>query len=237
MADIKEIIPFTYKWEGGLSKATSDKASKNPSPYTYKGTTGWHTNKGVTYTTFKSLAPKLGYQDTADNFLTMPSDIWLKIAKQGYWDIINLDALNSQAIANLMFSWQWGSGYGWRNRVQSYLKSKGINWSINDLKGLPTILNNLTSKQGEKQTFDDLLEQKKQFLLSLGQPANEKGWLRRLEDLKNYSYTFLGKTAELAKQTVQQGVDVVKKKPLMTIALTAITVVAIYILYKQLKNK
>ena len=208
MAQIKEIIPFTYKWEGGLSRATTDKASKNPSPYVYKGVSGWHTNKGVTYSTFKSLAPKLGYKDTSDNFLTMPEDIWLKIAKNGYWDIINLDALKSQAIANIMFSWMWGSGYAWRNRVQKYLQSKGISWSISDLKGLPNKLNELSEKQGEKLTFDELLEQKKQFLLSLGQPANEKGWLRRLEDLKNYSYTLIGKTAEVAKK----GAEVVKKK-------------------------
>jgi len=45
MADIKYITGFTEKWEGGLSRATTDTASKNPSPYTYKGQTGWHTNK------------------------------------------------------------------------------------------------------------------------------------------------------------------------------------------------
>jgi hypothetical protein len=226
MADIKYITGFTEKWEGGLSRATTDTASKNPSPYTYKGQTGWHTNKGITYGSFKSLSAKLNYKDTADNFLNMPEDIWLKIAKNGYWDIINLDAVKSQAIANLMFSWQWGSGYSWRNRVQKYLVSKGINWSISDLKGLPNKLNELSDKQGEKQTFDELLEQKKEFLLSLGQPANEKGWLRRLEDLKNYSYTLLGKTTEI-----------LKKNLIPTILITTALLVGSYILYKTLKQK
>jgi hypothetical protein len=226
MADIKYITGFTEKWEGGLSRATTDTASKNPSPYTYKGQTGWHTNKGITYGSFKSLSAKLNYKDTADNFLNMPEDIWLKIAKNGYWDIINLDAVKSQAIANLMFSWQWGSGYSWRNRVQKYLVSKGINWSISDLKGLPNKLNELSDKQGEKQTFDELLEQKKEFLLSLGQPANEKGWLRRLEDLKNYSYTLLGKTTEILKKNLIQ-----------TILITTALLVGSYILYKTLKQK
>jgi hypothetical protein len=234
MADIKYITDFTKKWEGGLSRATTDKASKNPSPYVYKGQTGWHTNKGVTYTSFKSLAPKLGYKDTAENFLTMPEDIWLKIAKVGYWDVINLDNLKSQAIANLMFSWQWGSGYGWRNRVQNYLKSKGIDWSIKDLNGLSNKLNELSDKQGEKQTFDDLIEQKKQFLLSLNQPANEKGWLRRLDDLKNSGYSFLGKTVQVAKK----GVEIAKQNPLPTILITVALVLGSYILYKTvIKNK
>lgn len=226
MADIKYIIPFTYKWEGGLSRATTDKASANPSPYVYKGQTGWHTNKGVTYTAFKSLAPKLGYKDTSQNFLTMPEDIWLKIAKNGYWDIINLDNLKSQALANLMFSWQWGSGYAWRNRVKNYLLSKGISWNIGDLKGLSDKLNQLVSKQGEKQTFDDLIEQKKQFLLSLNQPANEKGWLRRLEDLKSYSYGLLGKS-----------IEVVKRNIIPTILITAALAFGGYILINKLKNK
>jgi len=128
MADIKYIIPFTYKWEGGLSNAKTDSASANPSPYIYKGVGGWHTNKGVTYPVFKAGASKYGYADTSDNFLTMPEDIWLKIAKGGFWDKLNLDTLKSQAVANVLFSWQWGSGYGWITRVSDYLKSKGINW-------------------------------------------------------------------------------------------------------------
>lgn len=221
MAQIKYIIPFTYKWEGGLSKATTDTASKNPSPYTYKGQTGWHTNKGVTYGSFKSLSPKLGYKDTADNFINMPEDIWLKIAKNGYWDVINLDAVKSQAIANLMFSWQWGSGYSWRNRIQKYLESKGINWSVSDLQGLPNKLNQLSDKQGEKKTFDELVEQKKQFLLSLGQPANEKGWLNRLEDLRKYSYGLIGK---------------IKQNPIPTAIITASLIVGLYILIKTIKK-
>jgi lysozyme family protein len=225
MAEIKYIIPFTYKWEGGLSRATTDTASKNPSPYTYKGQTGWHTNKGITYSAFKSLATKLGYQDTADNFLNMPQNIWLKIAKNGYWDIINLDAVKSQPIANVMFSWQWGSGYSWRNRVQKYLASKGINWSISDLKGLPNKLNELSEKQGEKKTFDELIEQKKQFLLSLNQPANEKGWLRRLEDLRTSSYDLLGK-----------GAEIVKKNLIPTIAITFALIAGGYLLYKTIKK-
>jgi hypothetical protein len=237
MAQIREIIPFTYKWEGGLSRATTDKASRNPSPYVYNGQKGWHTNKGVTYSTFKSLAPKLGYSDTSNNFLTMPEDIWLKIAKNGYWDIINLDAVKSQAIANIMFSWMWGSGYAWRNRIQKYLQSKGISWNISDLKGLPNKLNDLTDKQGEKQTFDELIEQKKQFLLSLGQPANEKGWMNRLNDLKNYSYTLFGKTVQATKNVAKESTEIVKKNITPTILITTALLLGSVILYKTLKQK
>lgn len=217
MADIKYIIPFTKGWEGGLSNDKNDRASENPSPYEHKGQMGWHTNKGVTYAAFKSNAPKLGYQDTASNFLVMPDDVWLKIAKQKYWDVVGLDSVKSQAVANVMFSWQWGSGYAWVPRVSKYLNSKGIKWNGGkwvgstikldpDFKQITSNLNLLIDKQGEKQTFDDLANQKKEFLLSLkgtkANPVTDKypqgvytnGWMNRLKDLQTYSYTLFGKT-------------------------------------------
>ena len=230
MADIKAIIPFTYKWEGGLSRATTDTASKNPSPYEYKGVKGWHTNKGITYPVFKEGSKTLGYEDNAQNFLTMPEDIWLKIAKNKFWDVLKLDTVKSQAVANLMFSWIWGSGYAWRNRMVNYLKTKGIDWNKNDFSALAKNLNSLTDKEGEKKIFDELVEQKKQFLLSLNQPANEKGWLRRLDDLKNYSYTLIGKTFEATKETI-------KRHPLRTIAVAALLVVGGYFAYVKLIKK
>lgn len=260
MADIKYIIPFTYKWEGGLSRDPNDNAAKNPaniSPYTIDGKTGWHTNKGVTYSVFKSGASKYGYQDTLENFKNMPHDIWLKIAKAGYWDTLKLDSLKSQAVANMMFSWCWGSGYAWIPRVSAYLKTKGINWTggsyvggrlklASDFGQISNKLNELIDKQGEKQTFDDLAEQKKQFLLSLkGTKSNPitakapdgvytKGWMNRLEDLKSYSYTLFGKAGE----TMQQATEVVKKNPItMTVILVAAILTASYFIYKATKKK
>ena len=50
MANFKDIKGLTLKWEGGLSRATTDSASKNSSPYVHEGVTGWHTNRGITYT-------------------------------------------------------------------------------------------------------------------------------------------------------------------------------------------
>lgn len=193
MAQIDLIIPHTKKWEGGLSKATTDTASSFPSPYYHNGSYGWHTNKGVTYKTFKAGAERLGYSDTKENFIFMSDEIWLKIAKDLYWDMLSLDVMKSQAIAQLFFSWVWASGYGWRNRLQRYLLTKGINWSKDNLKGFSEIINALVQKQGEKKTFDELIEQYKQFYISLNQPANLGGWLNRLNDLKKYSESFITK--------------------------------------------
>lgn len=240
MADIKYIIPFTYKWEGGLSRAKSDTASSNPAPWPIKdpkdgvAKTGWHTNKGVTYEAFKAASQKYGFANTADNFAKMPEDIWLKIAKNSYWDKLYLDEVKSQVVANFMFGWIWGSWLGWRPRMQRYLKSKNIDWQIANLKGLPAILNTLTAKYGERTILDELIEQKKQFLLSLKQPKNEKGWLNRLTDFKNYSYSLLNQGLKGVENTIED----VKKKPLTTALIVTTTIVSAYILITLLnKNK
>lgn len=199
MADIKHIIPFTYKWEGGLTDNPKDNASSDPAPWPYtitrKGkpyTSGkWHTNKGITHTTFKSNAKDLGYEYTAKNFFEMPESIWLSIAKKKYWDSIKLDTYTSQAIANLMFSWRWGSGYAWRARMQRYLLTKGISWNINDFTALATALNSL-AKKNEQQTFEELVKQKELFLRSLSDfDEFGDGWLNRLKSLKDMSMSFI----------------------------------------------
>jgi len=229
MANFNEITKFTKVKEGGLSRATTDNASSYPSPYTYQGVKGWHTNKGVTYRTFKDSASKYGYVDNAENFINMPDDIWMKIAKGNYWDVFDLDNSKSQGVANIMFSWIWG---GWSpSRLQKYFKSKGIDWSTSNRKQVASIFNQLVDKYGEKQIIDELIEQKRQYLIGLNQPANQKGWLKRLDDLKNLSYTYIGKTGKVISTEIEN----VKKSPFKTGILTALLLVSGYIILTQTK--
>lgn len=189
------IISFTYAKEGGLSRAKTDKASKNPAPYCYKGICDYHTNKGITWTTFLDSSKKLGFEASANNFFTMPALIWEKIAKIIYWDSIRLNSLKSDAIAWILFSFRWGSGYAWMPRISKYLKTKNIVWTgaywssgklriATDYKEISDKINLLIEKQGEQKTFDELIEQKRLYLVGLNQPANIEGWLNRLNDLK-----------------------------------------------------
>jgi len=207
-ANFEEIDDFTEGWEGGATDDLSDNASKFPVPGTHtyikKGkqhtSSHWHTNKGVTWQTFVANGKRLNYLPTPALFFKMPKDLWLKIAKARYWDVINLDEYKSQAIANIMFSWQWGSGYGWQNRISRYLKTKGITWIPGVTKGsfkpiqfklLAQIFNQLAAK-AEKTIFLELIEQKRQFLQSLDDwPKYGKGWTNRLEDLKSKSLKFV----------------------------------------------
>jgi hypothetical protein len=192
MANFKDIKDLTLKWEGGLSRATTDNASKNPSPCVHNGVSGWHTNRGITYTTFVEASKKYGFANNCDNFINMSDAIWDKIAKGLFWDDLNLDTLKSNGVAFQVFSWHWGAGYGWLPRMQRYLSSKGIYWDKKP-STLATALNKLIDKQGEKKTIDDLNEQQKEFYTSLNQPVYTKGWINRIEDTTRYAYTYIGK--------------------------------------------
>src|SRR5690606_1286436 len=81
---LSKLVPFIQEKEGGLSRDPGDNASAYPAPWTYDGHDDWHTNKGITYQTFKSNAKRLGYEPSAKNFFEMPDSIWLNILKNVY---------------------------------------------------------------------------------------------------------------------------------------------------------
>ena len=203
MANFNEIIALTKKWEGGLSANPKDSASKFPSPYTYKGKKGWHTNKGITYKTFKDYSTKLGYQDNATNFLTMPDTIWNKVAKKIFWDTMGLDTLKSNGIAFQLFSAKWG---GWKKKIfQNYLKNKGINWDSHD-NTISSAFNQLLEKQSETQTIQDISKLMAGYYISLNQPDFTQGWLNRVKDTTNYAIQFVqSNVVEPVKKKIQLG--------------------------------
>jgi len=231
-AKYDNVIPYIKKAEGGLSRALTDSASKNPAPWAYNGKTGWHTNKGVQYLTFKDMASVVGYENNAANFFTMPDNIWIGIFKEGYWKPMKCDLYDSQAIANTVVDFAWASGVGGaRKLLIDYLKSKGIfaDGSITISQGL----NSLVKKDGEAKAFNDLIDYRKQSFKNLNQPANLPGWLSRMEQLRKQGLSVLSETFTAASESI-------KKKPLesaaIALAITA-TIILLYISIKKLRNK
>jgi lysozyme family protein len=218
MANYQSAIPYIQKAEGGLSRATTDTASRNPSPYTYKGQKGWHTNRGITWETFVGMAPKSGYSVTEDNFIRMPDSVWLSIYRKGYWEPMYGDKYDSQAIANAVVDFAWASGIGGATKaLKKYLKTKGV-----DASGASSVadgFNSLVKRQGETKVFNDLIEERKRFFKSLNQKANEKGWLGRMETLR------------------QQGMDMIKENPIKTVLITVGLALLAYYAYKKIKGK
>src|ERR1700690_3252638 len=103
MADYTKIIPLILEVEGGLSKSKADAASADPVP----DGSGYHTNKGITWTTFKQAAPACGFIASPELFYSMPEYVWNAIFKNLYWDKISGDKINSQAIADTLVDWAW----------------------------------------------------------------------------------------------------------------------------------
>lgn len=177
MADYKNIISFIKEKEGGLSHNQNDSAKADPVP----DGTGVHTNKGVTWSTFKAMAFTLQYEPTIDLFYQMPDAIWGKIFKSGYWDKIWGDEIESQAIANTLVDWAWGSGPRTATRkMQQFLGIPA------DYKMGPITMQaiNLRSQQDDRTFNKDFSIYKLKWYLSLpNQEANYAGWQSRLGDL------------------------------------------------------
>lgn len=210
MANHRNQVGFIKKWEGGLTNDPRDVGPASyPAPCVYLGQTGWHTNKGIIYQTFESNAAKLGYAPSCENFIRMPDHIWLKIYKVSYWDKFFLDTYRSQAIADLIVSLAWGSGVG--GAYKQLAKFLNTNYGTNlpattsgyntaNAKRIRDVFNQVTrTAASEKRVHAKFIAHYRQFYISLNNPTYIKGWLRRVNDLYEFTYVSLRATNELRK--------------------------------------
>lgn len=203
MANYTKIVSFIKQKEGGLSSATTDTASKNPSNCG-NGSNGkpYHTNKGITWSTFKGLSSKLGYSATCDNFIKMPDSIWGKIYKDGFWNPIQGDRIQNQAIANTFVEMNWGSGLGSVTRgtgtlgwLNSFFK-KNYNQNLTTITQMVDFVNKLDDEGKTPELFEKLNNFRATKYQSLNQPSNLKGWLNRLD-----SFYLMNKPYAISKKT------------------------------------
>lgn len=92
-------MPFILKHEGGFVNDPAD--------------SGGATNKGVTIATWRSV----GYDkdgdgdiDVADLKLLTDADVRDRVLKPHFWDRWKADQIKSQAVAEILVDWVWGSG-------------------------------------------------------------------------------------------------------------------------------
>lgn len=201
MADHSKQVNFIKKWEGGLSNDPRDAGpASNPAPCSYNGQTGWHTNKGIIYSTFVANA-KLGYVASCENFFAMPDYIWLKIYKASFWDKFLLDSYRSQAIADVVVSLAWGSGLGgaykqlakfFNANFGTNLVAKTSGYNPENVKKIRDLFRIHTrTALSEKRVHELLIEHMRQFYISLNRPVYLKGWLNRLKALYEFTYPSL----------------------------------------------
>jgi len=184
------IMPFICKWEGGLSNDKNDSASSNPCPVLFNGVGGYHTNMGITWPVWVKYCIKKGVTIEAiqaDKFFKITKASQSDVFKTLYWDCVDGDDYKSQAIANCMASWAWGSGVG------GALKQAAKIAGVNDWAGIVKVFNNHAD---QIKLFNDLCEARKKFFISISGPGTknakfQKGWLNRLEAFKKFNQPLL----------------------------------------------
>lgn len=194
MGNINQVnLKYIKRWEGGLSRDPKDRAANDPVP----DGSGYHTNKGVTWSTFKGLAKQVGYTATPALFYKMPDNIWLAIYKIGYWNPVQGDKINSQGIAELMADWAWGSGPGTATKfLQRYLNQYKYGLFVDGNFGQKTLiaLNDHIKKVGAKRAFENIYNVRLDFLKSLSDwSVFGTGWLNRMKDFYDYGITVAAK--------------------------------------------
>jgi len=174
MANAAAVIPFIKRWEGGLSKAKTDKASLDPVP----DGTGYHTNKGITWAVW--LTEFGAGKQSIKDFYAMPDNLWSKIYIKYFWSQIKGNDINSQRIADILANWAWGSG-PYRPSV-ALQKILGV--TADGVIGPQTIAK--LNKANEPEVFSKLKAANIAFFDNLSkQPdyaANRTGWFNRLND-------------------------------------------------------
>ena len=212
MADYRKAIPHVLKWEGGYSAAQTDDAKYDSTSVYMKTRSGnfrIHTNKGITWGTWKSVADSLGLEKTENAFLNMTDEEWGKVFKKKYWDYIQADKIISQPIAEFLVEMGWGSGFHATKgagieyiQLQNYLNKRGYNAGIEDgyigtntIKALNAYLQDKGAK-GESELLDFLFNARdKSLKRKSSAAANYKGWYNRIYDHYTSLKSKLGKFA------------------------------------------
>jgi lysozyme family protein len=206
MANYKLILPSVAKFEGGLSSDPRDSCSKLRSDVIDpKNGLGYHTNKGVCYSTWISASKKLGFNPSGKSFVNMTKSQWESIVKELYWNPLSLDKVDSQPIAEILFQSNWGSGMGGAKVLVRFMQGK-LNLAEDGSIGNDTItkLNQYTkNKVAEKSLFKSLWERRLQYLQSLKSfETYGRGWTTRMNDLLERGYSYIGEN----KGTIGMGI-------------------------------
>ena len=169
MANSSKLVPFILQWEGGFVNDPDD--------------LGGATNMGVTIGTYEAYCRKKGYpRPTIERLKNLTKEEWAEIFKSLYWDRWKADAINSQAVANIIVDWVWASGVHGIKRPQKLL---GV--TADGLVGPKTIA--ALNAADPKKLFDAIKADRAKFIdeICKARPKNEKyrkGWMNRINAIK-----------------------------------------------------
>jgi lysozyme family protein len=198
MANYSLLLSHISKWEGGLSSDPKDTCSRIPSDVINPKTGDkYHTNKGICYSTWKANAPKLKFDPSGKGFVNMTTAQWEAVIKKIFWDGKNLDLVDNQAIAELIFETYWGSGNGGAIPLVKFMQ-KESNMVVDGKMTSANILtlNRYTSNKAKASAlYKKMYDYRLNWLQRLG--ANPKyawalkGWTNRMKALLKRSEQFV----------------------------------------------
>lgn len=174
MADFNKWFPHVARWEGGVANNPDDR--------------GGLTNRGVTWATFQTLAPKLGFSPiTQQRLLSLTADEAKKFMEYFWYSFAKADKIQDQAVAEFIADWFWATPAIAGKRVQSVLNNKfstsllvdGIIGTktlsaINSVKPNLLYTELLDKRKADLTAFTAKLSNQKQFL---------KGWFNRIDSI------------------------------------------------------
>ncbi len=171
MADVKLLLPFILRWEGGYVNDPLDR--------------GGATNKGVTIATWR----KVGYDKDGDGDIDVDDlkkltdeDVLNRVLKPHYWDRWKADQIESQQVANILVDWVWASGaYGIK------IPQRILGLKIDGIVGPKTLA--AVNSADPKELFYKIKAEREAFLNRIVEstPSQRrfiKGWLNRLNAIK-----------------------------------------------------
>ena len=179
MAQVSKFSPFVRKWEGGFSNNPLDK--------------GGATMAGITLATFQGYRKSKGLPEpTVEDLKKISDSEWNAIMKQNYWDKFQADKINSQAIANLLVGWAWGSGPV--TAIKQFQKLAGL--FQDGVVGAKTL--SAINDADPKVLFNKIWLARKDFFIDIcirdkTQLVFLKGWLNRLYDNVDYCFNLAPK--------------------------------------------
>jgi len=198
VANYKLIIPHVKKNEGGLTSNPKDtNPAKNPSPIKDPKTgLFYHTNKGIIWGTWVAWSKKKGIPVDAQRWYKMSDADWESVMKTLFWDAIDGDKINSQAIAEILFEAVWGgSAESLIVYLQTYLRQAGLNVKVDGLMGKNTYdaLNEFTKNDKKHaQLIKDLSAKRLATLKTLPSWSwAGTAWTRRLNEIQEAGLKYI----------------------------------------------
>lgn len=180
MSNFSKAVEKVLEHEGGFVNHPNDRG----------GATNW----GITQGTYEKF---VGHSVTVDEIRNMPKGNAIAIYKQNYWDTVSGDKIKSYPIAFALFD--QGVNRGPKRAIQQAQRVLGL--TQDGMVGPATLA--AINKMDEKQFINKYLEYSETFYRGLAsnnpsQAVFLKGWLNRVESLRDYAYANLTTVAGIS---------------------------------------